>query len=165
MGFINLVDPTNKNGMRVPPFWTGRASTVLFYMQGSKIPLLVVSWTCSPDMTEGKDHVNGEKRARPWRVVDGYEIKLTCKQRDTFEITTLLRDVMDDDDDETSVITGVSAQKSIAFAIKPRDGSSVGYTTGGIVTIGKWDWGVGGNTDRAIVTIPFHAQDFKEIPL
>ncbi len=150
--------PTNST------LWGGKHSTVLFYLDSVKVPLLVEKWTVKIVITEGYDHVNGEKRARAFRVVDGFDIVLACRQVNTVEVEALLSDVMVDNDSEDS-FGPQPALKQLAIAIKPQDGGRYGFSTSGIVTVGAWDWGCEGRTAKSIVNIPLHAQDIKIVPV
>ncbi|GEM_PF-4166294 len=149
--------PTNST------LWSGKHSTVIWYLDALKVPLLVEKWKVQLVTTEGYDHVNGEKRARRYRVVDGFDITLSCRQVNTVEIEALLADVMVDDDSEDT-FGPQPASKQVAIAVKPLDGGRYGYSTSGIVTVGAWDWGVDGRTSKSLVTIPLHAQDLKIVP-
>lgn len=150
--------PTNST------LWSGKHSTVLFYLDSVKVPLLVEKWRVKIVLTEGYDHVNGEKRARAFRVVDGFDINLVCRQVNTVEVEALLTDVMVDNDSEDS-FGPQPALKQLAIAVKPQDGGRYGFSTAGIVTVGAWDWGADGRTSKSLVNIPLHAQDIRIVPV
>jgi len=141
------------------PFWSGRSSVLRWYIDGEQNVLHVVSWTVRQVATEGLDHVNGEARARPWKVVDGYEIKVECRQRDV-QVAKRLVEMplpMNEDDSEYSPVD--ETQHDVAIVVKTLDGSSHGFMTVGSVVVGGWEFGVGGQTDRNTMSLTFHAQD------
>lgn len=151
--------PTNST------LWGGKHSTVVFYVEHQKVPLLVEKWQVKIVVTEGYDHVNGEKRARHFRVVDGFDISLACRQVNTVEVEALLADMLYDDDDSDYSVGPQPAIKQLAIAVKPLDGGRYGFSTTGVVSVGQWDWGVDGRTAKSLVNIPLHAQDIKIVPV
>lgn len=162
MGLISVRKPpkwpTNST------LWGGRHSTVTWYLDSQKIPILVEKWQVKIVVTEGWDHVNGEMRARPFRIVDGFDIALSCRQVNTVEVEALLADIIVDNDSEDSIGPQPSL-KQLAIAVKPLDGGRYGFSTTGIVSVGQWDWGVEGRAPKSLVNIPLHAQDLKIVPV
>lgn len=162
MGLISFRKPPN--WPTNSSLWGGDRSTVVFYMDSQKVPLLVQRWQVKIVATEGYDHVNGEKRARAFRSVDGFDISLACRQVNTVEVEALLADMLVEDDFEDS-FGPQPASKQLAIAVKPQDGGRYGFSTSGRVSVGAWDWGVEGRTSKSVVNIPLHAQDIKIVPV
>lgn len=161
MGLISFKDPKAGSKYTVPPFWAGKSASLKWFIDGSPTVLSVASWRVKQVVTEGRDHVCGEKRGRPWRVVDGYDIEVQVRQRDLEAVENLLAAAKVDDDDEGNTLGSIPAQHAVCLVLRPRDGSRQGFMTSGIVTVGAWEFGVGGQTDRNTMTIPFHAQDIN----
>ena len=142
------------------PFWSGRSSFLQWFINGEVEALHVVSWNIKQVVQKGLDHVNGERRARPWVVVDGYEINVKCRQRDAATVRYLTDLAM-------SRIGGGSlrSQFAISLVVKPLDGSSHGFITVGSVALGGWDFGVDLNpeslSNRNYLNLTFHTEDIR----
>jgi len=139
------------------PFWKGKNAKVLFFQDGKQITLDVDSWTVKPNVTESNDGVCGEDRDRLQTDVNFFEINLETKQQKLDALDGLLDNI---DNNDANVLP---LDKSVAFSIKPNDGTSAAYAAGGEVTIGAWDFGTSGRTERNKLTIPLRAQYFKKI--
>lgn len=139
------------------PFWKGKNAKVLFFQDGAQVTLDVLSWSVKPNVTESADGVCGEDRDRLQTDVNFFDINLECMQQDTVGLRTLLKNV---DNDDSNVLP---LDKSVAFSIKPNDGTSHAFAVGGEVTVGGWEWASPGRVERAKLTIPLRAQYFKPL--
>lgn len=139
------------------PFWKGKNSKVLFFQDGKQIILDVLSWTCKPNVTDSADGVCGEERDRLQTDANFFEINLECMQQ-KFEGLDALLDNIENDDAKV-----LPLDKAVAFSIKPNDGTSAAYEATGEVTVGAWDFGASGRTERNKLTIPLRAQYFKKL--
>jgi len=164
MGLISFNDPKAGSKYTTPPFWAGKNAAVKWFVDGTPAVINVVSWSLKQTATEGADHVNGEPRARPWRVVDGYDLSMNCRMRDAGLIELLLAASKVDDDDEGNDLGSIPAQHMLALILKPLDGGRYGFATSGIATVGAWGLNVGGQADRNTVALPFHFQNLNFVP-
>lgn len=140
------------------PFWSGKHTAIKAFVDGSPVSFKAQSWTVKQNSVMADDSLCGEDRPHFQRLVQSYDISLTCFARDLAEINTLLQDV---DNDDGAVLP---LAKGIAMSIKPLDGTKGGYQASGEVVIGDWELAIGGQTERAKITVPFKAQYFKPVP-
>lgn len=139
------------------PFWCGKASTVKAFVDGSPVTFKIQSWTAKQNSVVAEDALVGEDRPHLQRLVQTYDVNLTCFMRDLAELDALLTDV-DNDDGGVQPLS-----KGLAFSIKPNDGTTHGYQAAGEVIIADWELAVGGQTERAKITVPFKMTKFKPV--
>lgn len=94
--------------------------------------------------------------------MNGYEIKVECRQRDVAVVKQLL-DLSQVIEEEFANLYVPETQHAIALVVKPMDGSSHGFITVGQVAVGGWEFGAGGQSERNTMSITFNAQDVKYI--
>ena len=141
------------------PFWSGKNATVSFFMDGAnKVPVVVESWSCKPNVTAVNDGVNGEDRDRLQTMVNYYQFTLNCKQEGVKDLLKLLVNIKNDDQNTLPL------NKGLAFIIKPNDGTTSMFQVSGDVTVDDWEWANSGRTDRQKLTIPMRSQYFTEVP-
>ena len=141
------------------PFWAGNSSCLKWIIERDTEALHIVSWTIEQVVTKGRDHVNGERRARPWVVIDGYDIRLVCAQHDVAAFKRLLDITL-----ERAEQYWPPLQHDISLIVKPLDGTSHGFMTVGQVIVGGWELGVGTSSMRNSLSVTFHAQDVMSVP-
>jgi len=139
------------------PFWCGKAATIKAFVDGSPCGFKVQSWTCKQNSVMCEDSLCGENRPHLQRLVQTYDVSLTCFVRDLAELNTLLTDV-DNDDGGVQPLS-----KGIAMSIKPNDGTTGGYQLSGEIVIGDFELQVGGQTERAKITVPIKATNWKPV--
>ena len=143
--------------MASTPFFSGKHTAVKAFVDGSPVAFKTQSWTAKQNSTMCEDGLVGEDRPHLQRLVQTYDVNLTCFARDLVEIMALLTDV-DNDDAAVQPLT-----KGLAMSFKPLDGTKGGFQLSGEVVIGDWELAIGGQTERAKVTVPFKAQYFKPV--
>lgn len=139
------------------PFMSGKQATAKLFIDGSPVVLNVQSWTVNQRSVKAEDGLCGEDRPHIQTLVQGYDINLTCFQRDVNDIKALLVDV---DNDDQSVMP---LNKAVALSLKPLDGTRQGFATSGEVAIDDWSWAAGGQSERIKLTIPMRSQKIKAV--
>ena len=139
-------------------FWSGRASQLWWYVDGSKYPIDVQSWSVAPFGTQVSDSICGSNRAEIQTHVEGYDITLVCLMRGVDEIKAALGITKNDD----ALVRPVHSE--ITIQIRPNDGTFKAFMATG-VTVGMWKWSVTGAKDQATVTIPLKARSFVDVTM
>jgi len=140
------------------PFWSGRSSTLKLFVDEQSVTINVQQWSIAPFGTEAQDSLCGDIRAENQTLVEGYNISITCLMRDAEPIRVLLANTENDD------LLVMPFRTEVGLMIKPLDGTAHGYSVSE-VTIGLWELAVGGQSERATVTIPMKARFVKKVAL
>jgi hypothetical protein len=140
------------------PFWSGRSAKLKLFVDGQAVTINVTQWSISPYGTEAQDTVCGDVRSENQTLVEGYNIGITCLMRDVDEINILVGNTENDD----ALVMPFST--SMGFLLKPLDGTTKAFSADA-VTIGLWEWAVGGQSERSTVTIPMKARYVKKVSL
>lgn len=139
------------------PFMSGKTATAKVFVDGSPVTVKVQSWTVTQRSVKAEDGLCGENRPHIQTLVQGYDINLSCLIRDTLELENLLTNVENDD------ANVMPLDKAVSMTLKPLDGTSQGFVTGGEVTIDDWSLNSGGQAERLKLTIPIRAQYVKAV--
>lgn len=104
------------------------------------------------------DQVNGEKRARFQKIIDGYEVTLECY--DDGKSSALLSTWLANQANEDANLPQLPLASGLRFSYL--DGSAGGFTLSGC-TLGPMDYNAAGRTERNMGTVTFRAQYFKQV--
>lgn len=137
-------------------FLTGANSTCLFYFDNSKLVLNVSDWSIKEKLTTGEDHVNGELRARPWRILDGFDINLTAKIDDPEAVHIVFANSSFNDINKDNV------PKNVNFILLVKTGKLYSLNTSGICIINSLEYSTSGRTDRLQLKISLWSQEIVE---
>ena len=121
------------------------------------MPLDVKSWNVKANVTEVAEGVAGEDRDRLQVIPNYYDINLTCTEVGVADLAKLIEST---DNDDQKVLP---LDKSLAFLIRPMDGTSAAFQAHGDVTFGGWEWASSGRKDPQQLTIPIRAQYFASV--
>ena len=139
------------------PHWGGKNASFKFYLNGNPVVLNVKSWSCKPNVTEIADGVCGEDRDRLDTITNYYEFQVEAFLSDLRPVAALLSDTANRDQNV------LPYRKEVSLTIKPNDGSKSAFVASEM-SIGAWDLGVGGRTDRAMLKVPFRSRYFDPTP-
>lgn len=134
----------------------GTNARIVYFQDGNKVVLDAKTWSIKPNVTKNADGVNGEERDRLSRILNYWEVSISCYQRDA----TVLKQWLADQANEDAQAAPLS--KSGGFRLYPRDGTSVAFVISDIVW-DDFDLNQGGRDQAVMISLNMRAQDVREV--
>jgi hypothetical protein len=144
--------------MAGPDFISGKHVTSRVYFSNQPWNIKVRTTRVEENAVEVEDHVNGEDRARPQKLINLYRVTLECFEDGS---STILQNFLTNQANEDANLPQLPLAAGLLF--KFLDGTKGGWAFREC-SLGPLNFGAGGRTERMMHTVTFRAKYFGTVP-